>query len=147
MTLSTELLKEDCWFSQTKEEKQAPRLKSKGHFTHCEIVRRLDQAFFQVSEFIFSYVSMCWTKRREGQKSFFSLFVPCHCKPRALGFFCQCKSCVFWLLQLLVQPAYCCCRKDYPCLFAPEGGVPFSWHLNFSSMFSYCCVPIVLLWW
>lgn len=66
MNLSTELLKENSWFSKTKEERQTPRLKSKGHFTYCEIVRRMIPPVFQVSEFVFSYVPMCWINRREG---------------------------------------------------------------------------------
>ena len=86
MNLSTELLKENSWFSQTKEEKQAPRLKSKGHFTYCEIVRRMNQAFFRVSEFVFSYVSFHMLNQEEGRlKIPFLSFSPCHCKPCALG--------------------------------------------------------------
>ena len=150
MNLGTEILKENSWFSKTKEEGQGSRLKSKRHFTYCEIVRRMNPPFFQVSEFVFSYMPMCWIQQEGRLKIPFLCLVPCPWKPCALGQLpFQCKSCDFWLLQPLGQPAHCSCLRKLSTFSALKWWVPFWWHtINiFSSIFSNCSISIILLPW
>lgn len=81
--------------------KASTQIKIKGHFTHCEIVRRLKQALFSKYLNFSFHMFQCVESRGEKVKNLFSLFqylVTASQVPQD-GLFCQYKSYVFWLLQ------------------------------------------------
>lgn len=115
MILSTDLLKVNSWFSKTKKEKQALWLKSKAHLTHCELVRRLNQAF-SLSIWICFLICVNVLYQLLGRlKIHLLLFSPLSLQgecPRMTS--SVSANPVLWLLQPLKSHAYCCSHRALP---------------------------------